>query len=61
MKGRRITVSDDVYEYLKSMIEDEHVANFDMSAEMNENGDMVAHRPTFSEVIDHLIQDREVL
>jgi predicted CopG family antitoxin len=57
MKGHRITVSDEVYEHLKSMIEDEHVWNTDMSEEHNENGGTIAHRPTFSEVIGRLIEE----
>ena len=59
MKGHRITVSDDVYAYLKSMIDDEHVANADMSEVRAQDGNIKAYRPTFSEVIDHMIQDRE--
>jgi predicted CopG family antitoxin len=59
MSGHRITISDEVYDYLKSMIEDEHISNGDMSEERNANGETVAHRPTFSEVIGHLIEDRE--
>jgi hypothetical protein len=30
-----------------------------MSEERNANGHIVAHKPTFSEIIDHLIQDRQ--
>jgi predicted CopG family antitoxin len=59
MKGHRIVVSDDVYDHLKGMINDEHVSNGDMSEERNEAGETIAHKPTFSEVIDHLIQDNE--
>ena len=59
LKGHRITVSDDVYDYLKGMIDDEHIENGNMSEEHNENGDMMAYRPTFSDVISHLIEDRE--
>ena len=55
----RILVSDDVYEYLKLVVEDEHVANTDMSEERDSEGNIKAHRPTFSEVIEHLIEDRE--
>jgi predicted CopG family antitoxin len=58
MSGHRITISDDAYDYLKGMIEDEHISNGDMSEERNADGYMVAHRPTFSEVIEHLIEDR---
>ena len=54
-----IQVSDDVYDYLKGMIEDEHVENGNNSAELTERGGFAAHRPTFSEVIEHLIEDRE--
>jgi len=54
-----IRISDKVYEYLRGMIDDEHIFNGDMSEDMNENGDRVAYRPTFSEVIEHLIEDRE--
>lgn len=54
-----IQVNDYVYEYLKSMIEDEHVQNTDMSEDRNENMDTIARRPTFSEVIEHLIEDKE--
>jgi predicted CopG family antitoxin len=50
--GHSIAVTDDVYDYLKDMIETEHVQNTDMSEDL-------AHRPTFSEVISHLIEDRE--
>lgn len=57
--SHRITVSDDVYEYLKLTIEDEHVANTDMSEERDAEGNIRAHRPTFSEVIEHLIEDRD--
>jgi hypothetical protein len=59
MKDHRITISDEVYEYLKGMIEDEHIENGNMSEEMNDNGEQVAYRPTFSEVVGHLIEDRE--
>ncbi len=55
----RIAVSDDVYDYLKGMIEDEFISNGDMSEERNQEGETVAHKPTFSEVISHLIEDRE--
>ena len=57
--SHRITVSDDIYDYLQGMIDDDHVANGDMSGEVLENGDVAAYRPTFSEVIGHLIEDRE--
>jgi hypothetical protein len=56
-----IQVDDYVYNYLKNMIEDEHIQNADMSEERNADGYIVAHRPTFSEVIEHLIEDREVM
>lgn len=59
MSGHSIKVTDDVYDYLKDMIETGHVQNTDMSEEHNENGETIAHRPTFSEVISHLIEDRE--
>ncbi len=59
MNGHRIVVSDEVYEHLKGIIEDEHVSNGDMSEERNESGETIAHRPTFSEVIEHMIQDKE--
>ena len=59
MKGHTINVSDDVYDYLRGMIDDEHIANGDMSGEVSENGEVAAHRPTFSEVIGYLIEDRE--
>jgi predicted CopG family antitoxin len=55
----RIIVSDDVYEYLKGMIDDEHIQNGDMSEERNAREETIAHRPTFSEVVQHLIDDRE--
>ena len=61
MKLHTIRVSDDVYDYLKDTIETEHAPNTDMSEERNQNGETVAHRPTFSEVIEHLIEDRETL
>ena len=57
---KTIKVSDEVYDYLKGMIDDEHVANGDSSPEINENGEACAYRPTFSEVISHLIEDREL-
>ena len=57
---KTIKVSDEVYDYLKGMIDDEHVANVDSSPEINENGEACAYRPTFSEVISHLIEDREL-
>jgi len=53
-----IKVTDDVYEYLRGMIDDEFIANGDMSDERDEYGNAIAHRPTFSEVISHLIEDR---
>ena len=56
---KTIKVSDEVYDYLKGMIDDEHVANSDDSEERNANGETVAHRPSFSEIISHLIEDRE--
>lgn len=56
----RIRVSDEVYDYLVGMIEDEHVSNTDMSEEHDQNGNAIAHRPTFSEVIEHLIEGREL-
>jgi predicted CopG family antitoxin len=59
MKLHTISVSDDVYAYLKDMIDTEHAQNMDMSEEHNETGDTVAHRPTFSEVVSHLIEDRD--
>ena len=59
MKGHTINVSGEVYDYLKGMIDDEFVTNGDMSEETNERGEKVAHKPTFSEVISHLIEDRE--
>lgn len=59
MSGHRITISDEVHDYLKGMIEDEHISNGDMSEERNAEGYTVAHRPSFSEVISHLIEDRE--
>ena len=55
----RILVSDEVYEYLKLTIDDEHVANTDMSGEIDSSGNIRGYRPTFSEVIEHLIEDRE--
>ena len=55
----QIRVSDDVYDYLKEMIDDEHEDNSNMSDERNANGETVAHRPSFSDVISHLIEDRE--
>jgi predicted CopG family antitoxin len=54
-----IKVSDEVYDYLKGMIEDEHMANADNNGTMMEDGLMGAYRPTFSEVISYLIEDRE--
>ncbi|MHB8118617.1 MAG: hypothetical protein ACYDHX_07830 [Methanothrix sp.] len=60
MTGHTIRVTDDVYEYLKGMIKDELIENTNMSEEHNQNGDTVAHCPTFSEVISHMIEDREV-
>lgn len=57
--SHRITISDDVYEYLQGMIEDEHISNTDMSGELTASGEIAAHRPSFSEVISHLIEDRE--
>jgi predicted CopG family antitoxin len=59
MKKHSIAVSEEVYDYLKGMIDDEHVSNSDDSEERNANGEIVAHRPSFSEVISHLIEDRE--
>ena len=59
MKKHSIAVSEEVYDYLKGMIDDEHVSNSDDSEERNANGETVAHRPSFSEVISHLIEDRE--
>ena len=59
MAKHSIQVSDDVYDYLKGMIDDEHVENGNDSAELREDGEFAAHRPTFSEVIEHLIEDRE--
>ena len=46
MKTHTINVSDEVYDYLKGMIED---------AETSDE----PYKPTFSEVISHLIEDRE--
>ena len=60
MKGHTINVSDEVYDYLKDMIEDEHIANSDNDGQLMPDGRMGAHRPTFSEVISHLIEDREL-
>ena len=57
--SHRITISDDVYYYLRDMIDDEHAANTDHSEERNANGQTKAHRPSFSEVISHMIEDRE--
>ena len=54
-----IRVKDHVYEYLKGMIEDEFIENGNNSEEKNENMETIAYRPTFSEVIEHLIEDRE--
>lgn len=59
MKTHTISVSDEVYDYLKGMIEDEHIANADNDGQLMPDGRMGAHRPTFSEVISHLIEDRE--
>jgi len=59
MNGHTIHVSDDVYDYLKGMIVDELIENGNNSEEINGNGETVAHRPTFSDVIGHLIEDRE--
>lgn len=59
MKTHTINVSDEVYEYLKGMIDDEHINNADTSDEHDADGRTIAHRPTFSEVISHLIEDRE--
>lgn len=59
MKMHSINVSDEVYDYLKGMIEDEHIANADNGGQLMPDGRMGAHRPTFSEVISHLIEDRE--
>lgn len=59
MKGHTISVSDEVYDYLKGMIEDEHITNADNDGQLMSDGRMGAHRPTFSEVISHLIEDRE--
>jgi predicted CopG family antitoxin len=56
---KTIKVSDEVYDYLKGMVDDEHISNSDSSPELNENGETCAYRPTFSEVIGHLIEDRE--
>ena len=56
---KTINVSEEVYDYLKGMVDDEHVSNSDDSEERNTNGETVAHRPSFSEVISHLIEDRE--
>ena len=61
MKYHQIRVSDDVYRYLKDMIEGEHIENGDMSGELNDRGEYAAYRPTFSEVISHLIEDREAM
>lgn len=60
-KNHQIRVSDDVYRYLKDMIEGEHIENGDMSGELNDRGEYAAYRPTFSEVISHLIEDREAM
>jgi predicted CopG family antitoxin len=60
-KYHTIRITDEVYDYLKGMIEDEHIANADMDGIMMEDGRIGAHRPTFSEVISHLIEDREAL
>jgi predicted CopG family antitoxin len=59
MGSHRITISDEVYDYLKGMIDDEHAENGNMSEEHNVNGETIACRPTFSAVISHLIEDRE--
>ena len=59
MKKHSIAISEEVYDYLNGMIDDEHVSNSDDSEERNANGETVAHRPSFSEVISHLIEDRE--
>jgi len=56
---KTIKVSEEVHDYLKCMIDDEQVSNSDDSEERNANGETVAHRPSFSEVIGHLIEDRE--
>jgi predicted CopG family antitoxin len=54
-----IAVSDEVYDYLRGMIDDEWVENTNQSEETDDNGLPIAYRPTFSEVIAHLIEDRE--
>ena len=59
MKTHTINVSNEVYEYLKGMIDDEHINNADASDEHDADGRTIAYRPTFSEVISHLIEDRE--
>jgi predicted CopG family antitoxin len=58
-KKHRIEISDNAYEYLKGMIDDEHIENGNMSEERDENGNTLAYKPTFSEVIGHLIEERE--
>lgn len=57
--SHRISISDEVYDYLLGTVEDDHITNADMSEDHDQIGRIIAHRPSFSEVIEHMIEDRE--